>query len=111
VCVRARARVCVCVCVFVCVCVGLVIQHARRRRRTVMSSVACLALQDFSTISQKWNNFRKNVLKHEVCLFRFALQILSEMFLILRRIQGDIIINVHRSSRKVLIILVNFNET
>jgi hypothetical protein len=45
------------------------------------------------------------------CVFRFALQILSEILLILRRIQGDIIINVHRSSRKVPIILVNFKET
>jgi len=39
--------------VCVCVCVALVIQHARHRRRTVISSAACLALQDFSTISKK----------------------------------------------------------
>jgi hypothetical protein len=52
----------------VCVCVALVIQHARRRRRTVMSSVVCLALQDFPTISKKWNDFRKNVLEHKVCV-------------------------------------------
>ena len=45
------------------------------------------------------------------CVFRFALQIMSEIFLILRRLQGDIVINVHRSSCKVPIILVNFNET
>jgi len=94
--------------VCVCVCVALVIQHARRMRRTVMSSVACLALQDFSTISHKWNDFRKNVLEHKMC-GRFALQILSEIFLILRRIQGDIIINVNRSACKVPIILVSFN--
>ena len=45
------------------------------------------------------------------CVFRFVLQILSEIFLILRRIQGGIIVNVHRFSCKVPIILVNFNET
>ena len=34
--------VCVCVCVCVCLCVALVIQHAKRMRRIIMSSVACL---------------------------------------------------------------------
>jgi len=72
VCVRASACVCVrarsCVCVCVCVCVALAVQYARRMRRTVMSSVACLGLQDFSTISQKWNDFRKNVLEHKMCV-------------------------------------------
>jgi hypothetical protein len=33
---------------------------------------------------------------------------LSEIFLILRRIQPDITTNVHRSSRKVTVILVGF---
>jgi hypothetical protein len=50
------------------VCVALVIQHARRMRHTVMSPVACLALQDFSTISQKCNDFRKNVPEHKMCV-------------------------------------------
>ena len=40
------------------------------------------------------------------CVFWFSLQILSETFLILRRIQCDIIINVYRSSCKVPVILV-----
>ena len=43
------------------------------------------------------------------CLFWFTLQIMmSETFLILRRIHRDIIINLHRSSCKVLVILVTF---
>jgi len=41
-------------------------------------------------------------------VFRFSLQLLSETFLILRRNEYDITINVHRSSRKVTGILVRF---
>jgi len=43
-------------------------------------------------------------------LFSFALQLLSEIFLILRRIQRDMIISVHRSSCKVPAILVRLNK-
>jgi len=39
-------------------------------------------------------------------VFRFSLQILSETFLILRSILRETVINVHRSSCKVLVILV-----
>jgi hypothetical protein len=42
------------------------------------------------------------------CVFWFSVQLLSETFLILRRIQQDIIINIHRSSCKVPVILVRF---
>ena len=41
------------------------------------------------------------------CVFWFSLQLLSETFLILKIIQEDII-NVHRASRKVPVILVRF---
>jgi hypothetical protein len=41
------------------------------------------------------------------CVFGFA-TILSETFLIIRRIQRDIIVTLHRSSCKVLIVLVSF---
>jgi hypothetical protein len=42
------------------------------------------------------------------CLFWFSLQLFSETFLILRRTQRDTVTNAHRSSRKVLVILVRF---
>ena len=42
------------------------------------------------------------------CMFWFSPQILSEIFLILRRIQGRVIINVHWSSCKEPVILVRF---
>jgi hypothetical protein len=44
-------------------------------------------------------------------MFGFSLQHLSETFLILRRIQRDVIINFHRSSRKVPSFLPDFNKT
>jgi hypothetical protein len=90
-----------------CVSVALVIQHAKRMRRIILSSVACLALPYFSTLSHKRHDFRKKFLNTK-CVFWFFLQPLSQTFLILRRIQRDIIIKVHRSSCKVPVIIVRF---
>jgi hypothetical protein len=45
------------------------------------------------------------------CVFWFSVQLLSEIFLMIRRIQWDIIINVHRSSCKVPLLLSDINET
>jgi hypothetical protein len=44
------------------------------------------------------------------CVFLYSLQLLSETFLSLKRIQRDIIINVHRSSCKVPLFLTDFNQ-
>jgi len=52
--------------------------------------------------------FRKK-LSDMKCVLWFSIQLLSEKFLILRRIQRDIIINVHRPSCKVPVILVRFS--
>ena len=49
----------------------------------------------------------KKVIKHKMCV-RFSLQLLFQTFLILRRIQQDIAINVNTSSYKVPVILVRF---
>jgi hypothetical protein len=63
----------------------------------------------FHIISQN-ARFSKKIKKlvNTKCVFRFYLQILSESFLILRRIQRDIIINVFRSPSKIPAILVRF---
>jgi hypothetical protein len=51
---------------------------------------------------------KKKVTEHKMCVFWFSLQLLTETFLILRRIQRDIVTNIHRSSSKVPIILLRF---
>ena len=39
-------------------CVALVIEHVKRMRRALFSSVACLAPQYFSTLYHKWHDFQ-----------------------------------------------------
>jgi hypothetical protein len=76
-------------------------------RRIILSSVACLAISYFSTFFHKLHDFQKEFIDHKVCVW-FSLQLFSERFLILRRNERDIIINVNRSSCKVRIILFRF---
>jgi hypothetical protein len=76
--------------------------------RAILSSVACPALQYFCILSHERHDFEKNIIGHK--MFRFSLQIVSEIFLILRRIQRDVIINVCMSSCKVSVILIRFER-
>jgi hypothetical protein len=91
-----------------CVSVALVIQHAKRMRRIILSSVACLAVPYFFHISHKWHDFRKKVIEHKMCVLIFS-KTLTEIILILR-IQRDTIINVHRYSCTVPVIIVRSYE-
>ena len=55
---------------------------------------------ELSTISHKRHDFRQNLLKIK-CLFRIPLQLLSEIFFIIKRHEQDIITNVNWSSCQV----------
>jgi hypothetical protein len=83
-----------------CVSVALVTQHAKCLRRVIFLTVACLAVPYFSTLSHKRQDFQEKVIQHKMCVSIFSTN-LYETFLILRRIQRDIIIDVHWSSCKV----------
>ena len=79
--------------------VALIIQQAKRTRRIILSSMACLPLQYFSILSDIRQDFREKVVGHKICVVIFF-KALSEICLTLRIIQRDVIINVYMSSRK-----------
>jgi hypothetical protein len=74
-----------CVCVFVCF-----IKHAKFMCHIVLSSVVCLAIPYFSTLSHKCHSFPKKLVNIK-CVFSFSLQLSYETFLILGIILQDII--------------------
>ena len=95
-------------------CVVLVVHHAKRVPH-IVSSVGCVARPYFSTSSQT-TRFSENFIEYKICVLIFIifffLQILSEAFLILRRIQRDIIIIVCRClCVKCRLFLSDFNNT
>ena len=72
----------------------------------MLSSVACLAVPCFTTLSHKRRDSWEKVIERKTWVW-FYLQILYETFLILRRIQQDIV-SVRTSLREVRVIFVGF---
>ena len=71
-------------------------------RRAALSYVACPAVHYFSTLSHK-----RPIFKEEDTEYKMRV-LVSEKFVIPRRIQRDLIISVHGSPCKVSFILVRF---
>jgi hypothetical protein len=86
-------------------CAFVIFGIPQAMRITVLFSLACAALPYFSILYQKRTIFGVKLLnvKH---VFRFFLQLPSGRFLILRRIQRDTVMHVHKSSGKVSVTLV-----
>ena len=76
----------------------------------ILSSLACPALQYFSTLSHKRHDFRKRIADNKMCVFIFFTQ-LSDTLLILRRNERDIIEMYIGLHVKCPLFLSHFNET
>jgi hypothetical protein len=66
----------------------------------MLSSVACPAIQYFWKLFHKRHDFREKKMNIK-CVLRFSLQLLSETFPILRRIQRDMMRHAYCSLRGV----------
>jgi len=54
------------------VSVALVIHHAKRMRRFILSSVACHVLPCFSTLSHKRYDFKEKAVQHKKSVLIFC---------------------------------------
>jgi hypothetical protein len=88
--------------------VSIVIQHAEHMLCIILSSIACLALSYFSKLSHNFMILWKKFIECKMYVLFFSLQILLEIFLILKKIQWDTTINVRRISCKIPIHLIRF---
>jgi len=86
--------------------VTLVAQHAKSR--TGLSSVACLHLLYSSTLCHKRPDFRDKVIEPNMCVLNISTTFARNVF-ILRRIEGDIIINYIGLHVKYTLFLSNFH--
>ena len=91
----------------VCVCVALGIQHAVRSAVLYFHLWAVRLHNIFPRYLINSTIFGKKLWNIK-CVFLFSLQLLCEIFIILRRSERAMIINVYRSSYKVSVILVMF---
>jgi len=87
------------------VCVAFGIQHAMRMRHSVISDLSGSAV--FFHISQMARCSEKKIIKHKMRILIFSAT-LSQIFVILKKTERDVIRNVHRSSCKVPVINVRF---
>ena len=73
---------------------ALVSQHSLRMRHVIFIICGLSGCTIFSTLSHKRHDFRETFMEHKMCILN-CLQLLSEIFLILRIIQWNVIINIY----------------
>jgi hypothetical protein len=56
----------------VCVSAASVIQHANHMRYSILPSVACSALRNFSSLYHKRHDYRENVIEYSKCVLNFS---------------------------------------
>jgi hypothetical protein len=101
--ISIKYYVCVCVCVCVCVFVALVIEYAQCH---VPYCHVWLYHIFLHYLIKAWFSKKKKLL--EIKYLFFSPQPLSEIFLFLRKIQRDAMINLRRPSCWILLILTKF---
>ena len=95
---------CVCVCVSACAYVAVLLRYATRLHVVI----CCLWIHRiFRHYFINGAILGKKLLNFSFCVLNFCTT-LFEKFLIVKRIQRDIVINVYTFSCKVLVILVGF---
>jgi hypothetical protein len=87
------------------VSVVFVTQHAKRMRPICCRLWPVRLYHVFTHYLINAKIFGREVIEHKMC-FDFLYNVMFETFIILRRIQLEIFINVHRSSCEVPVILV-----
>jgi len=76
----------------------------------MVPSVAFLEIARFFTLFYERQDFRKHIIGNKICVLVFS-TILSETFLVLRRIRPDIFISVNMSSYNITLLLSDFKDT
>jgi hypothetical protein len=63
-----------------CVSKALFIQHVKRMRRTMLSSVACLGLQYYPVFSHKLHDLQNKKFEHKICVWILSASFFPKYF-------------------------------
>jgi hypothetical protein len=69
----------------------------------ILSSVACLDLENLYTLSHKWHDIMGKVSEYKMCVLISSTNFCFATFFVLKRTEGDRIKNVYWSSLSVLL--------